>query len=108
MKSDTKLTFHTQRLELTHTWTLARGSCDYRDNVLVRLEKDGIVGYGEAAPLTRYNETAETTTAALQLAVPIFASENLFAFREVKKRWMLNWAMQTRPVLPWISRSWTG
>src|SRR5512136_244956 len=46
----------TKRLFLQHTWTISRNSSDYKDNVLVRISKDGISGYGEAAPNVRYGE----------------------------------------------------
>jgi L-Ala-D/L-Glu epimerase len=52
----------TQRLFLTHTWTIARNSSDFKDNVFVRIERDGVVGLGEAAPNVRYGENAELTT----------------------------------------------
>lgn len=47
-------------LELKHTFTIARGSKSEVQNVFVRLSAEGHVGYGEAAPNKRYNETAES------------------------------------------------
>jgi len=47
------------RLHLREVFTISRGSRTHVDNVLVKLEKDGITGYGEAGPNTRYEETAE-------------------------------------------------
>ena len=31
-----------KRLDLAHTWTIARGSADYKENVFVKLEQGGI------------------------------------------------------------------
>lgn len=55
-----KLRYYTYDLQLKHTFTIARGSRDVDTVVLVELEHDGITGYGEAAPSTRYNETPES------------------------------------------------
>jgi L-alanine-DL-glutamate epimerase-like enolase superfamily enzyme len=52
----------TKRLFLQHTWTISRNSSDYKDNVFVKIEKDGVIGYGEAAPNVRYGEDHEKTT----------------------------------------------
>ena len=48
--------YSTYRLELKHTFTIARGSEDAADIVLVYFTKDGITGVGEAAPSDRYDE----------------------------------------------------
>jgi L-alanine-DL-glutamate epimerase-like enolase superfamily enzyme len=47
-------------LHLRHTFTIARSSKDIEPCVIVELEHDGIIGYGEAAPSERYGETAQT------------------------------------------------
>lgn len=57
-----------RRLMLTHTWTIARNSSDFKDNVFVRIERDGIVGWGEAAPNVRYGQSAEGTIEMLEKA----------------------------------------
>ena len=55
-----KITTRIYELRLRQAWTLSRGTWDTRRNVLVRLERDGLVGYGEAAPIPRYEESAES------------------------------------------------
>lgn len=55
-----KLSFQAFELKLKHPFTIARGSSTVRTTVLVRLEHQGITGYGEAAPLARYHESPET------------------------------------------------
>lgn len=47
-------------LKLKHTFTISRSSRDVQPIVLVELEHDGIVGYGEAAPSRRYGEDGNT------------------------------------------------
>lgn len=72
MNTGLKLTYEIIKLNLKHTWTIARNSTNFKQNVIVRLEKDGKTGYGEAAPNTRYGETAESTVAIIEKAIPMF------------------------------------
>jgi L-alanine-DL-glutamate epimerase-like enolase superfamily enzyme len=50
-------------LELAETFTISRGSEDTADVVHVELRHDDLVGYGEAAPNDRYDESAESALA---------------------------------------------
>jgi len=75
----------TKKLNLAHTWTISRNSSDYKDNVFVKIEKDGIVGYGEAAPNVRYGENSELTTEKLQDAKLIFDEHDLFHYTDIKE-----------------------
>ncbi|MBI1803446.1 MAG: dipeptide epimerase [Ignavibacteriae bacterium] len=61
-----KLTFEYIELKLRHTFTISRSSRDVEPCIIVSLEHDGIVGYGEAAPSERYGETPETVIAFLK------------------------------------------
>ena len=63
-----KLTFKRLNLELAHTWTIARGSgTNTSQTVMVELTgADGTVGWGEAAPISRYRESLETVEAFLK------------------------------------------
>jgi L-alanine-DL-glutamate epimerase-like enolase superfamily enzyme len=45
-------------VKMQYAWTLSRGTWNVRQNVLLRLEKDGVAGMGESAPIARYNESA--------------------------------------------------
>jgi len=58
-------------VQLKYAWTLSRGTWNVRRNVLVRIEKDGTFGIGEAAPIDRYNENAESVLAFIEKARPI-------------------------------------
>ena len=54
-------------LKLRHTFRIARGAADARRNVLVEIEEDGRRGRGEAAPIRRYHEDADSAAAALDV-----------------------------------------
>lgn len=58
-------------LKLRYAWGLSRGTWTTRRNAFVRIERDGIVGMGEAAPIARYNETAEGAAAFIEKARPV-------------------------------------
>jgi L-alanine-DL-glutamate epimerase-like enolase superfamily enzyme len=51
------------RLELAETFVISRESADWADVVHVSIAHDGHVGRGEAAPIERYSETAESALA---------------------------------------------
>ncbi|MDD4857404.1 MAG: dipeptide epimerase [Candidatus Krumholzibacteria bacterium] len=53
------------RLELAHTFRIARSADQYRESVIVRLEDGGLDGLGEAAPSPRYGQSAESAERAL-------------------------------------------
>ena len=75
----------TKKLELAHTWTISRNSSDYKNNVFVKIERDGIIGYGEAAPNVRYGENSELTTEKINAAKPIFYDNHLFHYTDIKE-----------------------
>jgi L-Ala-D/L-Glu epimerase len=54
------------RLELAEPFVISRGAQETADVVHVELEHDGERGYGEAAPIERYGETAESALAFLE------------------------------------------
>jgi L-alanine-DL-glutamate epimerase-like enolase superfamily enzyme len=45
-----------KRLTLRHTWTTTMSSSEYRETVQFQYRRDGITGYGEGAPIIRYQE----------------------------------------------------
>lgn len=56
-----KLSFWREQLQLANTWTIARGSTDLFQVVLVQLTApDGATGLGEASPIRRYHESPAT------------------------------------------------
>jgi L-Ala-D/L-Glu epimerase / N-acetyl-D-glutamate racemase len=54
------------RLRLRHTWTTVMSSSDYRDTFHLRFTRDGVTGFGEGAPIVRYQESAQTAQAAVE------------------------------------------
>jgi L-Ala-D/L-Glu epimerase len=67
-----KLTFRRLDLNLTHTWTIARGSgTTVANTVLLEVTgADSTVGLGEAAPISRYKESIESVEAFLKKVDP--------------------------------------
>jgi len=53
------------RLELRHTFRIARSADEFRDSVIVRLEDEGLEGLGESAPSPRYGQSADSAERAL-------------------------------------------
>ena len=48
------------RLQLAETFVIARESADWADVLQVELRHDGVSGFGEGAPIERYEESAES------------------------------------------------
>lgn len=60
------LSWKKAQLPLKHTFTISRGSKYHANNVILRLQSDGITAFGEAAPNPRYNESPESVIAFLK------------------------------------------
>ena len=58
------------RLQLAETFVISREAPDWADVVHVTLGHDGVDGRGEAAPIERYGETAESALAFVERARP--------------------------------------
>src|SRR6516225_240119 len=54
------------RLQLKHTWTTVMSSSTYRDTLHVQYGRDGLIGYGEGAPIVRYEETPQSAKYAVE------------------------------------------
>jgi L-alanine-DL-glutamate epimerase-like enolase superfamily enzyme len=63
--ADMKLRFYPYTLELKHTFTIATSSRTTTPTMMVEVEKDDIVGYGEASMPPYLGETQETARAFL-------------------------------------------
>jgi L-Ala-D/L-Glu epimerase len=55
-----RLTARNATIELAETFVIARSAQDTADVVYVELEHDGVTGYGEATPIERYDQSAES------------------------------------------------
>ncbi len=62
-------------LELAETFVIARGAQDTADVVEVEIVHDGVSGFGEAAPVARYYESAESALAYLRAAAPLLGDD---------------------------------
>ncbi len=82
----TKVDVDVKRLQLKHTWTISRNSSDFKDNVFVRIEQDGIVGWGEAAPNVRYGESTEKSLDRIRKAGPFLMQFDWSHFADVKEQ----------------------
>lgn len=79
----TAMTVKLYDLKLRHAWGLSRGTWTVRRNAFVRIERDGTTGFGEAAPIARYEESAEQAAAFIEQARPVL-ERDLWAYAE---RW---------------------
>jgi L-alanine-DL-glutamate epimerase-like enolase superfamily enzyme len=61
-----KLTARRVTIELAETFVISRGAQDTADVVYVEIEHEGVSGYGEATPIARYDQSAESALAYLE------------------------------------------
>lgn len=83
-----KLSWQVIPLKLRHVFTISRSSRSEVPNVFLKIEKDGIIGYGEASPNARYHESTEDVVAYFERLPPeifdeINSVENLTAKLDV-------------------------
>ena len=73
------------QLRTKHPFVIARGgSADY-PTVMVRLiDRDGVEGWGEAAPSAYYAETPDTVIAALKKYAPVLEGADAFAIEDIE------------------------
>lgn len=69
-----------------HPFRIARSVNTAYHHHLVRLEHEGAVGWGEAAPSRRYGETAATVAAALPELAELLGDDP-YALRSIEARW---------------------
>jgi L-Ala-D/L-Glu epimerase len=72
-------------LDLAETFTIARSSQDTAQVVDVEIRHEGVSGYGEAAPIDRYGESAESALAYVE-SVAGDLGDDPFALEEVMQR----------------------
>jgi L-alanine-DL-glutamate epimerase-like enolase superfamily enzyme len=69
-----------KRLNLRHTWTTTMASDTFRDVIMVRYTRDGVTGYGEGAPIIRYQENAVKAQKAINSLLDLLESANPWEF----------------------------
>ncbi len=74
------ITYRKIKLNLGHTWTISRGSTDFKEDVFVFYEKDGITGIGEASHMTGAGQNAYRTIEELKRIIPVYLEADPFKF----------------------------
>jgi len=80
-----RLTARIATLELRETFVISRESADTADVVQLELAHSDATGYGEAAPIERYGETAASAIAFLEDVEPLLGDDP-FALEEIGAR----------------------
>jgi L-Ala-D/L-Glu epimerase len=80
-----ELTAQIVTLKLAETFVIARESSDEDDVVQVELKHGAVTGYGEGAPIERYNESGASALAYLEAAGP-HLGDDPFALEEIEAR----------------------
>jgi len=74
------------KLTLRETFQIARGAADEETVVVAELERDGIVAYGEGAPVDYWGETPEQIAEAIEADGPALVGDDLFAGAAIAAR----------------------
>jgi L-Ala-D/L-Glu epimerase / N-acetyl-D-glutamate racemase len=74
-----------ETLALAETFVIARSASDAEDVVQVELLHSGVRGYGEAAPIDRYDESAESALAYIEEHAELLGDDP-FALEEIFER----------------------
>jgi len=80
-----RLTARIATIELAETFVIARSAQDTADVVYVELEHDGVTGYGEAAPIEHYDQSAESALAYLDANADALGDDP-WALEEIESR----------------------
>jgi L-Ala-D/L-Glu epimerase len=80
-----RLSARIARIELTETFVISRSAQDSADVVFVELEHDGVTGYGEAAPIARYEQSAESALAYVEANADALGDDP-WALEEIESR----------------------
>ena len=80
-----ELTARIVTLRLAETFVISRESSDEDDVVQVELTHDGVTGFGEGAPIERYDESGESALAYLEAAAAELGDDP-FALEQIEAR----------------------
>ena len=72
-------------VRMAETFVISRGAADEAEVVVVEIHHDGVSGFGEAAPIERYEESASSAHAFAQDAAELLGDDP-FAFEEIESR----------------------
>ena len=80
-----KLSHEAISLHTRYPFVIARGGYASHENVVVRIEdKDGLEGFGEAAPNRYYGETVESVVATLERFIPLLATADAWSLEAIE------------------------
>ncbi len=80
-----ELTARIATLRLAETFVISREASDAADVVQIELRHDGVSGFGEAAPIEHYGESASSARAYLEAHAPL-VGDDPFALEEIEAR----------------------
>ena len=60
-----RITVQPETFQLAQVFTISRGSRSQAEVLTVRIEKDGVIGWGECVPYARYGESLASVTAQI-------------------------------------------
>jgi L-alanine-DL-glutamate epimerase-like enolase superfamily enzyme len=86
-----KLEWVSRELHPRHVFRISRARRREVRNVFVRLEEDGVTGYGEASPNAFYDETWEGVAAKLDAARDWLATLQIRAAADIERAWRESW-----------------
>ena len=72
-------------VRMAETFVISSGAADEAEVVVVEIRHDGVSGFGEAAPIERYEESAASAQAFAQDAAELLGDDP-FAFEEIESR----------------------
>src|SRR6187402_1356737 len=88
-----KLDWTSRELHPRRAFRISRGRRTEVRNVFIRLERDGLCGYGEASPNAFYGETWESVTAALERARAFIESLRIQEVEDIENTWAEVWSL---------------
>ncbi|HEY7018370.1 MAG TPA: dipeptide epimerase [Gaiellaceae bacterium] len=80
-----ELLARTATVQMAETFVISRGAADEAEVVVVELRHDGVTGYGEAAPVDRYEESGASAVAFAEEAANLLGDDP-FAFEAIEER----------------------
>lgn len=86
-----KLTWVSRELHPRRVFRISRARRREVRNVFVRLEHDGIAGFGEASPNSFYDETAEGVAAKLEAARAWLETLRIRTVADIEQAWEEGW-----------------
>jgi L-Ala-D/L-Glu epimerase len=90
-------TYHSYQLPFRHPFTISRGTKTHQPTLIVGLEKNGLVGYGEAPAISYYHIPVEKMIADLEAKRPMIER---FALTDPERYWhYLHHLMPENPFL---------